>query len=270
MRFATGNSSRLVVAVAKDVGAENKKESANMKKGVSNEIARDVQMTRTKLFAAFKSVEDVRAEINKNSVRLEKVVQKVCETSEQVEVLRASSISAICEYEKELERVAAESNLRSEAKAEKKRVQQEHERWELDLRNARTRRKHETIKKLEASEPMKPEDVAVPEIKPVGKNIEARGLVASYDLSVAINDYVLAVAARRECKEREVELLALLDERERELIETRKEYEIDVNRTIGEYERRERVAQEERKRKIAALKASRDAANVGLKQMGAE
>lgn len=241
-----------------------------MKKDVSNEIARDVAMTRKNLFAAFKSVEDVRAEINTNNIRLEKVLQKVCETSERIEVLRASSMVVISNYEKELERVSDERRLMAEAKAEKKRVQQEHERWELDLRNARTRRKYETIKKLEASEPKKPEDVVIPEIKPVEKNVEARGLVASYDLSVAVNDYVLAIAARRECKEREVELSALLNERECELIEARKEYEIDVNRTIGEYERRERVAQEERKRKIAALKASRDAANAGLKQMGAE
>ena len=241
-----------------------------MKKDVSNEIARDVAMTRKNLLAAFKSVEDVRAEINTNNIRLEKVLQKVCETSERIEVLRASSMVVISNYEKELERVSDECRLRAEAKAEKKRVQQEHERWELDLRNARTRRKCETIKKLEASEPKKPEDVVIPEIKPVEKNVEARGLVASYDLSVAVNDYVLAIAARRECKEREVELSALLNKRECELIEARKEYEIDVNRTIAEYERRARVAQEERKQKIAALKASRDAANAGLKQMGAE
>lgn len=241
-----------------------------MKKQVSNEIAREVACTRKNLIAAFKSIEEVRAEINANNVRLEKVLQRVCETSEKIEVLRVDSMSAICAYEKELERVAAESKLRGEVKEEIRRVRQEHGEWELKLRNARTRNKHATIEELMASEPKKPEDIAVPEIKPVEKNIEARGLVASYDLSVAVNDYALAVAARRECREREVELSALLDKREREFLEARKEYEKDVNTAVVESERRERVAHEERKRKIAALKASRDAANAGLKQMGVE
>ena len=239
-----------------------------MNKNVSNDIARSVACTRKIFFAAYDAVLEVQAEMAKNEERFKKVSMVLCEKANNCEKLRKASIGQIVEYKKELDRIEQETELVRAAKKEKHNAVAQHNNWEMQLRNARVRGQSEAISLLEKAEPTKPEDVLIPEIRPIDVRVEARGLVAVYDLSVAMNDHTLAIAALRECEERRVELAKLLSDRECELFAVRKEYEADVNKTIAEYERRERIAKAARAQKVAALKAARDGAAAELSQMG--
>lgn len=243
-----------------------------MTKNITNDVAKEVAKSRVAFMSKYRDVEKIVADISAIRACAEEHEKKIKELREKVEKLRVEFSPAIAEYDAEMMRVEDEMRKRGEVvQANKDRARifaEDHQRWEINLQNARVINQVEKVKKLESSEPRKPDDIEVPTVIPIDKKIEASGLRMVQDLAVAMSDYAIEVLKRRECQAREAELVEALDNAECELIDTRIAFDQDVNRVVMERRRMAAVAAKEREAKIKALKVRRDSADAELKKMG--
>jgi len=243
-------------------------------KCVSNDVAKGVESSRNGFMSAFEEFERINAEIVENRERRERIEKRIAERLEAVEELRKRNAGDIAEYSEEKERVNAETAAKEKANDDVRAAKEVHENWETMLRNVKATDRpgrgmaKTSLSAFMATEPTKPENITVPEITPINGNVEARGLRAIQELAEAMNDCAVAVAERRGCDEREGELLNALDEKEVEMLEMRKVFEQDVNKTTDLCASASAREKARRDFEIKALKQTRDAAIAGLKARG--
>ncbi len=245
-----------------------------MKTEVADEVKKGTAQTRAAFVSACCEAEKIRSEMPAVRLRIEAKTKAEACAREKAEALRKELEPAVEKLSREIkrehsERVAYNARLdelvQAALNSSDRELRNKAFNWKASIDRAVAVGRWSEGRRLEVENPFRSE---LPEVKPVGENVEKEGLDAAQRLAAAMNDCAIAVADRRRCQVELSELVDRLEAAEEKMLALRDEYEKDFNDSVRNYEARLKAAAKERENRIKALKAARDSSVAELKAMG--